>query len=116
VLSAVASGQERASQVAARLALGKPAVSAAVESLWPVLGSIKWNRTYHAMLATPLDVGDVLLGQTQRRRAIRPDAIAGERIGSDVEHPHYQGTFPKFDRSRPEVPLEDWSHAGSIVC
>ena len=33
VLSAVASGQERASQVAARLALGKPAVSAAVESL-----------------------------------------------------------------------------------
>jgi DNA-binding MarR family transcriptional regulator len=33
VLAAVASGQERASQVAARLAVGKPAVSAAVESL-----------------------------------------------------------------------------------
>ena len=33
MLSAVASGQERASHVAARLALGKPAVSAAVESL-----------------------------------------------------------------------------------
>jgi DNA-binding MarR family transcriptional regulator len=33
VLCAVASGQERASQVAARLALGRPAVSAAVESL-----------------------------------------------------------------------------------
>jgi len=33
VLSAIASGQERASQVAARLAVGKPAVSAAVESL-----------------------------------------------------------------------------------
>jgi len=33
VLSAVASGQERASHVAARLALGRPAVSAAVESL-----------------------------------------------------------------------------------
>jgi DNA-binding MarR family transcriptional regulator len=33
VLSAVASGQERASQVARRLALGRPAVSAAVDSL-----------------------------------------------------------------------------------
>jgi DNA-binding MarR family transcriptional regulator len=33
VLSAVASGDERASRVAARLALGKPAVSAAVDSL-----------------------------------------------------------------------------------
>ena len=33
VLSAVASGEERASIVAARLALGRPAVSAAVESL-----------------------------------------------------------------------------------
>jgi lipooligosaccharide transport system permease protein len=36
--------------------------TAAVESTWPVLGSIKWDRTYHAMLATPLGVGDVLLG------------------------------------------------------
>ena len=27
---------------------------AAAESMWPVLGSIKWDRTYHAMLATPL--------------------------------------------------------------
>lgn len=33
VLSAIASGDERASRVAARLALGKPAVSAAVEAL-----------------------------------------------------------------------------------
>jgi DNA-binding MarR family transcriptional regulator len=33
VLSAVASGDERASRVAARLALGKPTVSAAVEAL-----------------------------------------------------------------------------------
>jgi DNA-directed RNA polymerase specialized sigma24 family protein len=33
VLSAIASGEERASHVAARLALGRPAVSAAVESL-----------------------------------------------------------------------------------
>jgi DNA-binding MarR family transcriptional regulator len=33
VLSAVASGEERASHVAAKLALGRPAISAAVESL-----------------------------------------------------------------------------------
>lgn len=40
------------------------AMQAAVqESLWPVLGGIKWRRTYEAMLATPLEVGDVLRGQ-----------------------------------------------------
>jgi DNA-binding MarR family transcriptional regulator len=33
VLSAIASGDQRASRIAAKLALGKPAVSAAVESL-----------------------------------------------------------------------------------
>ncbi len=32
------------------------------ESTWPVLSAIKWSRQYHAMLATPLRVRDVLLG------------------------------------------------------
>jgi lipooligosaccharide transport system permease protein len=32
------------------------------ESTYPVLGAIKWIRTYHAMLATPLRVVDVLRG------------------------------------------------------
>lgn len=32
------------------------------ESTWPVMGSIKWQRQYHAMLATPLGVTDVLVG------------------------------------------------------
>lgn len=36
--------------------------TAAVESMWPVLDAIKWNRSYHAQLATPLGVSDVLLG------------------------------------------------------
>jgi lipooligosaccharide transport system permease protein len=36
--------------------------TAATESSWPVLGAIKWIRTYHAMLATPLRVWDVLTG------------------------------------------------------
>jgi lipooligosaccharide transport system permease protein len=32
------------------------------ESTYPVMGAIKWIRTYHAMLATPLRVLDVLRG------------------------------------------------------
>lgn len=32
------------------------------ESTWPVMASIKWIKTYDAMLATPLRVGDVLGG------------------------------------------------------
>ena len=32
------------------------------ESSWPVLSAIKWDRQYHAMLATPLRYGDILLG------------------------------------------------------
>jgi lipooligosaccharide transport system permease protein len=35
---------------------------ASFEASWPVLAAIKWSRQYHAMLATPLRVGDVLLG------------------------------------------------------
>jgi lipooligosaccharide transport system permease protein len=32
------------------------------EATYPVMGAIKWVRTYHGMLATPLRVVDVLLG------------------------------------------------------
>ncbi len=35
---------------------------ASFESSWPVLSAIKWSRQYHAMLATPLRVRDVLAG------------------------------------------------------
>jgi lipooligosaccharide transport system permease protein len=35
---------------------------ASFEASWPVLSAIKWSRQYHAMLATPLRVRDVLLG------------------------------------------------------
>jgi len=35
---------------------------ATFESSWPVLSAIKWDRQYHAMLATPLRVSDILLG------------------------------------------------------
>ena len=35
---------------------------ASFEASWPVLSAIKWSRQYHAMLATPLRVGDVVIG------------------------------------------------------
>lgn len=35
---------------------------AAFESTWPVMAAIRWTRVYHAMLAAPLRVRDVLLG------------------------------------------------------
>ena len=35
---------------------------AAFEASWPVLSAIKWDRQYHAMLATPLRIRDVVLG------------------------------------------------------
>jgi lipooligosaccharide transport system permease protein len=32
------------------------------EASWPVMGSIKWTRSYFAMLATPLGTRDIVLG------------------------------------------------------
>jgi lipooligosaccharide transport system permease protein len=36
--------------------------TATSESTYPVLGAIKWDRTYEAVLATPAGVGDLLAG------------------------------------------------------
>ncbi|MDX6487211.1 MAG: lipooligosaccharide transport system permease protein [Gaiellaceae bacterium] len=35
---------------------------AAIESSFPVRSAIRWNRQYHAMLATPLRVADIVTG------------------------------------------------------
>jgi lipooligosaccharide transport system permease protein len=32
------------------------------ESMWPVMGGLKWSRGYHGIAATPLDAGDIVLG------------------------------------------------------
>lgn len=48
--------------VAPALAASAAATTAASESMFPVMGAIKWQKTYHAMLATPLRVGDILAG------------------------------------------------------
>ena len=36
--------------------------TAAEEASYPVMGAIRWHRTYFAMIATPLTAGDVLIG------------------------------------------------------
>ena len=38
------------------------ALMAAGESLWPVMGGVKWMRTYHAAVATPISATDVFGG------------------------------------------------------
>ncbi len=48
--------------VAPALAASTAMEIAAGEATFPVFGAIKWNRTYEAMLATPLGVTDVLVG------------------------------------------------------
>ena len=48
--------------VAPGLLAGTAMQIATFESSWPVLSAIKWDRQYHAMLATPLRVRDVMLG------------------------------------------------------
>ena len=48
--------------VAPGLAAVAAATTAAGEALFPVMGAIKWQRTYLAMLSTPLRIGDVLGG------------------------------------------------------
>lgn len=48
--------------VAPALAATAAATTATNESMYPVLGAIRWQRSYHAMLATPLGIRDVVAG------------------------------------------------------
>jgi lipooligosaccharide transport system permease protein len=36
--------------------------TAVTESTWPVMGGVRWQKTYFAMIATPLRAADVLVG------------------------------------------------------
>ena len=36
---------------------------ASFESAWPILGKILWRRNYHAMLATPVAIDDLIVGE-----------------------------------------------------
>lgn len=48
--------------VAPGLLAGAAMQMAAGEASFPVLGAVRWWKVYHAMLATPLNVADVLVG------------------------------------------------------
>jgi DNA-binding MarR family transcriptional regulator len=67
VLSAIASGQERASHVAARLALGRPAVSAAVESLCArgLLARFEADGDHRAVTLRLTSAGEQLLARVE---------------------------------------------------
>ena len=45
---------------------------AAGQSLWPVMGGMKWIRTFHGAAATPLRPGDVLNLISRWKTASRP--------------------------------------------
>ena len=49
--------------VAPGLVAAQAMQTATGETTWPVMGSIKWHRTYYAMVATPLAVADVVAAQ-----------------------------------------------------
>ena len=46
------------------------------ECSWPILSKIRWGRNYEAMLATPLDVDDLVVGELAWM-AVRLGTIAG---------------------------------------
>lgn len=46
------------------------------ECSWPILSKIRWGRNYEAMLATPLDVDDVVVGELGWM-ALRLGTVAG---------------------------------------
>lgn len=48
--------------VAPGMAIATAVQVAAGEATFPVMGATKWHKTYFAMIATPLRVGDVLAG------------------------------------------------------
>jgi lipooligosaccharide transport system permease protein len=37
--------------------------NAAMESTWPIISAFKWQRTYEAIIATPVTIGQLLTGQ-----------------------------------------------------
>jgi lipooligosaccharide transport system permease protein len=45
------------------LLAGAAMQTAAFESTFPILASIRWIKTYHAMLASPIGITDVVVGQ-----------------------------------------------------
>jgi lipooligosaccharide transport system permease protein len=55
-------GAEYVSFIASGLLAATAMQTGAVEGSWPVLAGIKWQKTYHAALATPVRVSDLVTG------------------------------------------------------
>ena len=54
--------------------------TAATESRWPVMGAIKWTRTYYAMIATPLTERDAFSAISC---SCSPACCLGRRLSRD---------------------------------
>ncbi len=85
VLAAIASGEERASRVAARLALGKPTISAAVDALTQRGLLAKSGRPDDQRVAvlrlTP--AGEALLARVEAQMVERIDALCARTPDAD---------------------------------
>jgi lipooligosaccharide transport system permease protein len=49
--------------VAPGLVAAQAMQTATGEVMWPVMGAIKWNKTYYGMIATPLAIPDIIAAQ-----------------------------------------------------
>jgi DNA-binding MarR family transcriptional regulator len=85
VLSAVATGDERASRVAARLAIGKPTVSAAVDALvqrgFLVRSGVDGDHRVAALHLTP--AGEALLSRVEAEMIRRIDDLCSRTPDPD---------------------------------
>ena len=85
VLSAIASGEERASRVAERLAIGKPTVSAAVEALAQrgllVRSAVDGDQRVAVLHLTP--EGEALLARVETEMIRRIDDLCGRTPDPD---------------------------------
>jgi lipooligosaccharide transport system permease protein len=73
---------------------------AAFESSYPVMAAIRWTRSFHAMLATPLRVRDVVLGH---------QLYVASRVG--VVAAIYLVVLTAFDAVRSPLALAAWPAA-----
>ena len=71
----------------------------AAESMWPVMGGLKWRRDYHGIAATPLDARDIVLGHVDLDGDPRR-GITGARRGA---RPWRSSTTPAAGDSLPAV-------------
>jgi DNA-binding MarR family transcriptional regulator len=85
VLSAIASGDERASRVANRLAIGKPTVSAAVEALAQrgllIRSAVDGDQRVAVLHLTP--EGEALLARVEAEMIRRIDDLSGRTPDPD---------------------------------